>query len=443
MSVAIIGGGLSGLLCAFLLEKKGYKPTIYERLPKTGGVIDSFMRKKVMIDVGFHYSGSLSSNQFLYKEFQKYGLIDKFELLEYDEIFDTLYFGDEKFDIPNGSLKFKEKLQEKFPKEKENLELFFKSCYEVGEISLDISDFSMSIDSRSLNVVLKDIENELLKKILLHFTVFYADTQYGEASFEIYAKIMINMLDGTRKIKGNGRAIVDVLMKELKNTSIQTRNEINEIIYTDAGIEGIKIKDAFYKYDTVISTLHPRTTMSLLNTKSKKLQRYVKHINDLSESPTFFSIYCLVDKQIKTNLYFYGDECIFALPSSTHNGKTVLTVIARSSYEKYQNLEKKEYKRAKQQECKLHISRLKELYDFGNIEVIDCSTPTTKQHFSNGYKGSAYGVLCSAKQKSLSMLMPKSRIKNLYLAGESAFAPGLLGCYLGAQKVMNYYEDIK
>jgi len=37
----------------------------------------------------------------------------------------------------------------------------------------------------------------------------------------------------------------------------------------------------------------------------------------------------------------------------------------------------------------------------------------------------------------LSMLMPKSRIKNLYLAGESAFAPGLLGCYLGAQKVMN------
>jgi len=42
MKVAIIGGGLSGLLTAFFLEQKGYKPTIYERLNKVGGVIDSF-----------------------------------------------------------------------------------------------------------------------------------------------------------------------------------------------------------------------------------------------------------------------------------------------------------------------------------------------------------------------------------------------------------------
>lgn len=42
MNIAIIGGGLSGLLCAFFLEKKGYTPTIYERLPKLGGVMDSF-----------------------------------------------------------------------------------------------------------------------------------------------------------------------------------------------------------------------------------------------------------------------------------------------------------------------------------------------------------------------------------------------------------------
>ena len=51
MNIAIIGGGLSGLLCAFLLEKKGYSPTIYERLPKVGGVIDSFRRKNILFDV--------------------------------------------------------------------------------------------------------------------------------------------------------------------------------------------------------------------------------------------------------------------------------------------------------------------------------------------------------------------------------------------------------
>ncbi len=189
--------------------------------------------------------------------------------------------------------------------------------------------------------------------------------------------------------------------------------------------------------------MHPRTTTVLLKSENKKLKRYVKHVNELEESPTFFSIFCLVDADIKSNLYFYGNDCISVLPSSKLDEKSVVTIIARSSYEKYANLEKEEYIRLKQEECEEHILALKKLYNFGNIEIMDCSTPTTKQHYSNGYMGSAYGILCSAKQKSLSMVMSKTRVENLYLAGESALAPGLLGCYLGAQKVMNYFEELR
>lgn len=440
MNIAIIGGGLSGLLCAFLLEKKGYSPTLYEKLPKTGGVIDSFKRKKIMFDVGFHYSGSLAPDQFLYKELQRYDLLKKIELYSYEGDFDTLYFDDDEFSIPNSSVAFKEKLQTRFPEEKENLEQFFEKCYEASEITLAEKDDYTNIDSRSINIVLKDIKDTRLREILLHFTIFYAEVQYGEASFEIYAKIMINMLDGTRKIRGNGRAIVDVLMQELKYTAIKTKDEITEILYNESGVCGVKSKNGVIQYDSVISTLHPRTTMNLLNIESKKLKRYVKHINELEESPTFFSIFCLVEADISSNLYFYGDDCISVLPSSKHNGKSVVTIIARSSYEKYVNLEKTEYKTLKKEECEYHIAEMKKLYEFGEIEVIDCSTPLTKQHYSNGNSGSAYGILCSAKQKSLSMVMPKTRIENLYLAGESALAPGLLGCYLGSQKVMNYFK---
>ena len=109
MRIAIVGGGLSGLLCAFLLEKKGYSPTIYEKLPKVGGVIDSFKSKKIMFDVGFHYSGSLAPNQFLYEEFKKYNLLDKFELYAYDGDFDTLYLDGEKIGIPNSTMEFNKK----------------------------------------------------------------------------------------------------------------------------------------------------------------------------------------------------------------------------------------------------------------------------------------------------------------------------------------------
>lgn len=443
MNIAIVGGGLSGLLCAFLLEKKGYSPTIYERLPKIGGVIDSFKSKKIMFDIGFHYSGSLASGQFLYEEFKKYNLLDKFELYTYDGDFDTLYFDGKEFGIPNSSLEFKQKLQEYFDDEKEALENFFNKCYETSKIILEEKEDYATIDSRSLKSVMSDIKNSFLRKILLHFTIFYADIQYEEASFEIYAKIMINMLDGTRKIKGNGRAIIDVLKNELHNTTFKRRHEVSEIIYDEEGVKALRYKDTLKEYDAIISTIHPRTTVSLMNLEDKKIKRYAKHVNKLEESPTFFSIFCLIDADIKSNLYFYGDNCISVLPSSKHNTKSIVTIIARSSYTKYENLEKEEYKRLKEEECKDHISRLKKLYNFGNIEVIDCSTPLTKQYYSNGYKGSAYGILCSAKQKSLSMVMPKTRVKNLYLAGESALAPGLLGCYLGAQKVMNYFKELK
>lgn len=440
MKIAIVGGGLSGLLCAFLLEKKGYSPTIYERLPKVGGVIDSFKTKKIMFDVGFHYSGSLASGQFLYEEFKRYNLLEKFELYEYEGDFDTLYFDDTEFGIPNSSIEFKQKLQALFEDEKDALENFFNKCYEASKITLELKDDYTNIDSRSLNSVMIDIKNPILRKILLHFTIFYADVQYEDASFEIYAKIMINMLDGTRKIRGNGRAIVDALKSELHKTTIITRNEVSEILYDENGANALRCKDGVKEYDAVISTLHPRTTISLLNLESKKLKRYAKHVRELEESPTFFSIFCLVETDIKSNLYFYGDDCISVLPSSKVDGKSTVTVIARSRYEDYQDLDKQEYKALKQKECEQHISALKKLYDFGNIEVIDCSTPLTKQHYSSGYKGSAYGILCSAKQKSLSMVMPKTRVENLYLAGESALAPGLLGCYLGAQKVMNYFK---
>ena len=37
--VAIIGGGPAGLSCAFYLAEKGYKPTVFEKNEKAGGML--------------------------------------------------------------------------------------------------------------------------------------------------------------------------------------------------------------------------------------------------------------------------------------------------------------------------------------------------------------------------------------------------------------------
>ena len=440
MNIAIIGGGLSGLLCALMLERRGYSPTIYERLPKIGGVLDSFKRKNILFDIGFHYSGALAENQYLYNSMKELNILDKLKLEEYEGAFDTLYIDDETFTVGDGSENFKKELQKRFPLESENIEIFFQRCYESSVISSKPEDF-VKVDSRSLKDVMKDIKDETLRKIFLHFTIFYATALYEEASFDFYAKIFINMLDGTRKVEGGGGAIIEALKNSLTQTTIKKRSEVTKIFEDEDGVNFLLCKGEKISYDAIISTAHPKTTLRMFDALDKKQTRYKQHIDTLEESPSFFSIFCLIDAEITSNLYFYEDEFISVLPSRMYEGKTVATILAGSYYSEYENLSKDAYKEKKTAECNYHLQRVKKLYDFGNIEVIDSSTPLTKQHYSNGCEGSIYGVLCSAKQKSLSVLMPRTRVKNLYFAGENIIAPGLIGAFLGAEILMNYFEE--
>jgi len=439
MKIAIIGGGLSGLLCAVMLEQQGYSPTIYERLPKIGGVLDSFKRKKILFDIGFHYSGALAKGDYLYNSMQKIDLLNKLSFESYPASFDRLFIDNEEFEIPNSSKEFKEQLQKRFPKEAQNIEKFFQKCYEASTISSKVENF-VTIDSRSLKDVLVDIKDTTLRKIFLHFTIFYASAFYEEASFDFYAKIFINMLDGTRKVEGGGGAIIDGLQSLLKRTTIYKRSKVTKLFQNEDGITALESNGEVKEYDSVISTLHPKKTLAILENLDKKQRRYKKHIDELEESPSFFSIFCLIDAKIEQNLYFYEDEFISVLPSREYEGKTVATILAGSDYKSYAQLSKDEYKIKKEQECAYHLERVKQIYDFGDIEVIDSSTPRTKQHYSNGCDGSIYGIMCSAKQKSLSVVMPRTRIDKLYFAGENILAPGLIGAFLGAEILMNYFK---
>lgn len=442
MKIAIIGGGVSGLLCARMLEKRGYSPTIYERLPKIGGVLDSFVRKKVLFDIGFHYSGALSKDQYLFRAMKELDLFDKLELEEYADVFDILYLDDECFEISQGSVVFEQQLQKRFPDEAQAIKTFFQKCHEVSAISSKPEDF-VKVDSRSLQDVMKDIKDAKLRKVFLHFTIFYATAFFEEASFDFYAKIFINMLDGTRKITGGGGALVRALETSLERTKIIKRAEVTEIVQNEDGVKSLLCNGKEIDCDTIISTVHPKTTLKMLQNLDKKQKRYKRHVDGLEESPSFFAIFCLIEKEISSNLYFYEDEFISVLPSRMHDGKTVATILAGSYYSTYENLSEEAYKKKKQEECAYHLQRVQKLYDFGAIEVLDSSTPLTKQHYSNGCEGSIYGVLCSAKQKSLSVLMPRTRVKNLYFSGENIIAPGLIGAFLGVEILMNYFEEKK
>ena len=57
--VVVIGSGLGGLECGFILAKAGMQVTVLEKEPQPGGCLQTFRRGGVLFDTGLHYVGGL------------------------------------------------------------------------------------------------------------------------------------------------------------------------------------------------------------------------------------------------------------------------------------------------------------------------------------------------------------------------------------------------
>ena len=77
-SVIIIGSGLGGLECGYILAKNGFQVTVLEHDSCIGGCLQTFRRGSAQFDTGFHYVGGLGEGQslnalFRYFDLDEYG----------------------------------------------------------------------------------------------------------------------------------------------------------------------------------------------------------------------------------------------------------------------------------------------------------------------------------------------------------------------------------
>ena len=87
----------------------------------------------------------------------------------------------------------------------------------------------------------------------------------------------------------------------------------------------------------------------------------------------------------------------------------------------------------------------------GKVEFIHFATPLTEESFLGSYRGGAYDTLCNtdmfAPVNQKWITTPHTSIRGLYLAGSSAFFPGLTGSMyggcLGACAVLGFFGSIK
>ena len=68
MKIAIVGAGFAGLVAAYLIEKKGYQVTVYEKEETIGGHCRTIVRNNQFIEVGTVFSFSQHIKELLIED---------------------------------------------------------------------------------------------------------------------------------------------------------------------------------------------------------------------------------------------------------------------------------------------------------------------------------------------------------------------------------------
>ena len=172
----IIGSGLGGLSSGVIMAKNGYDVTILEQSQQIGGCLQCFTRNGAKFETGMHFAGSLDDGQILSNYFNFLEIKDKLNFSRLDsDAYDIVSLNGEHFRFPNGREKFVNTMAERFPDQRENLELYCDLVEKIASASpyrfLNETTFHLvdnELQMRSLNEVIEaTITDPILQKVLV------------------------------------------------------------------------------------------------------------------------------------------------------------------------------------------------------------------------------------------------------------------------------------
>lgn len=466
--IIIVGAGLGGLQCGYILAKNGFKVTILEQNHLLGGYIQCYKRGANYLDTGFHYIGGLEEGKPLHKFFDYLGLNQLPWLKLDDEIVDEIVVGDKSYYYSAGIDNFGESLKKQIPgfdKEIDNYVDLLKTVGDMLAPSLRRNDptelFNSEYFTQSAYEYLKsEIKDPLLIEILSGASL-KMELDPEKLPLYIFAQVNSTFIQRSTRLRGGGMQIATTLAEKIKNLGgeIVINAKVSELIETEGKItKAILENGKEIEADYFISNAHPRNTIELI--KNSKIIRnvYRKRINNLENTYGMFTTSIILKdnaiKYLNRNIFKYKGASAWS--HSVHkNNKTVtaamisfqpptdnseyvknidiLTPMHIEEVDKWQNTSV--FRRGEEYE-KYKLNKADELIDFvsdiipnlkDSVKKIYTSTPLTYRDYCGIHNGSAYGIRKDCNKLLYTMLTPKTPISNLFMTGQSLMIHGVLG----------------
>jgi len=467
--VIVIGSGLGGLISGFILSKEGMKVCVLEQHHKVGGNLQTFSRDGCIFDTGMHYIGSMAEGQYLHKYFNYLELNDKLRLKQLDlEAYDMLSFDEDpkEYGMAQGYDRFISELAAQFPDEQKGLEVYSNKIRSVvnnfplyNVKQADTYKLNPEILGESATELIRSVTaNEKLRNILAGAYSLYAGNP-DTTPLYIHACMRDSLINSSWRPIDGSQQIADLLAKGIKKYGgeVLTSSCVKEIVINNDVAEGVRLENgqSFFAAN-FISNAHPASTMKMIaEGKIKKI--YKKRIMSLKNTWGVFSLYAILKKEsfpyLNKNYFHYNskgilhasqgerswpDNYYYYTPASSNTGNYAESIVMMADM-KYDEVSKwagtsvnhrgDEYKEFKYRKAETMLEALDNRLPGVKSKIMKyySSTPLTFSDYTSTHEGSAYGVMKDHRDPLRSIILPRTKISNLYFTGQNINLHGILG----------------
>ncbi|MCD8309726.1 MAG: NAD(P)/FAD-dependent oxidoreductase [Prevotellaceae bacterium] len=469
--VVIIGTGLGGLACGYILARNGRNVLLLEQGKQPGGCMQSYPREGLAFDTGFHYVGGLDEGQSLHAAFQYLGLLDlPWHRLDADG-FDRVTVGGRTFVFAGGYDAFVRRLAEDFPSARTALQQYadmlkrastwqFAALDPHGEEALAFVSKLMETSAwHYLNETFRDpllinvlsgtsLKMELRKESLPLFTFLHGNGSFIESSWRLQgdgSQIVRRLADGIRRQGG----------------TITCNAQVQELVEREGKVVYATCSNGErYEADTFICDIHPAQVCRIVKQSSLMKPAYRQRIGHLENTFGMFTLSLAIPpghlRYFNYNRYIYREPDVWnSHTDTTRPGGVLLSCRVPedgSDYTRQVDLltpmrweQCDAWERTRPGRRGQAYEAMKERMAAGCMELAAgflpglkercrgyTSTPLTWRDYTLTPQGSAYGVRKDCRNPLVTMLSVRTPIPNLLLTGQNLMLHGVHGVTMTA-----------
>ncbi|HOG24893.1 MAG TPA: NAD(P)/FAD-dependent oxidoreductase [Bacteroidales bacterium] len=472
--VAIIGSGLGGLVCGYILSKNGLRVVILEKNSLPGGCLQTFVRKGVKFETGMHYIGSMDEGQPLQRYFKYLALSDKIKLSRLEKTgYDVVSYMGDRYAYANGHDGFTETLSRHFPGEKNSIQMYIHRMEAIAERSPLYSFRNMEVpywlDSTNMQIGVAEYirsltRDERLQNVLAGIMPLYGGV--AEKTPLYYHALITDFYNKSAfRFVGGSDIVVQLLCDSIRRFGgeIMTGMPVTKVEFNNSGATGVTLlNNEFLQAEHVISDIHPAILMDMMDTPLIR-KAYKQRIKSIKQTMSNFTVYIKFKKNtvpyLNYNFYHYPKNSVwdghffYMHMCDEPDQKTVRSAVlfenmAWDEVVRWKDMprgnrgaEYEDFKTRKSQQMLLNLEK-----QFpGTIRHIEdywTSTPLTYSDYTGTLEGSMYGILRDKNAHTQTFISHRTKVPNLYLAGQNINAHGIMGVIIGSVLTCGEIIDI-